>query len=82
MMIKVKRAIDFILGANLSIIEHVNNSGSKEVNHLSIIGGVRRVEYWPTTGTIYANPEGHWPKFVAKKCSVTDAISLAKCGSL
>ena len=79
-MDKVKQAIEDTLAAGLSIIEHENNSGTGEVNHLSIIGGKRRVEYYPTTGTVYANKENNWPKYNLKSASIKVAIKLAKEG--
>lgn len=51
----MNKAIDQIMAAGLSVMERENHSNSKQVNHLSIIGGVRRVEFYPTTGTVFAN---------------------------
>ncbi|AWD90276.1 hypothetical protein [Dickeya phage Amaethon] len=48
----MQKAIDAILTAGLTAIEHPNNSNDNEPNHLSIIGGAKRVEFWPTTGTV------------------------------
>lgn len=50
--------IEKIIDAGLSVFEHENNSdfGSGTM-HITIIGGVRRVEFYPTTGTVYANAE-------------------------
>ena len=50
--------------------------------HITIIGGVRRVEFYPTTGTVYANAEkGKFPAFKQKKAGIKVAIRLAKSGA-
>jgi len=78
----IKQAIEDILAAGLSVQEHDNNSdSSKKVNHLSIIGGVRRVEYYPTTGTVYANARDEFKK-AARGKGVEQAIKIAKEGKL
>lgn len=36
--------------------------------HITIVGGVRRVEFYPTTAIVYANAEkGKFPAFKQKK---------------
>lgn len=78
----VEKAIDKILAAGLCVHEHKNNSdSSKKVNHLSILGGVRRVEYYPTTETVYANARGEFKK-VARGKGIEQAIKIAKEGKL
>lgn len=55
-LISVDNSIERILRAGLSVAEHDNSGGCGEViEHLTIIGGVRRVEFYPSTGTVYAN---------------------------
>lgn len=81
-MDKVKQAIEAILAAGLSIAEHENNSGKGKVNHLTIIGGKRRVEYYPTTGTVFANKTPTQPSINSRNSSVQTAIHLAKEGKL
>lgn len=53
-----KRLIDTILDAGLAIAERENLSlttkGPAKDNHLTILGGVRRVEIY-TNGTVYSN---------------------------
>lgn len=77
-MNKVKQAIEDILAASLSIAEHENNSGKGEVNHLTIIGGKRRVEYYPTTGTVFANKTETKVAVKRHGSDVQKAIKLAK----
>lgn len=79
-MAELKEVIEEVIKSGLSVVEHENNSGAGEVNHLSIIGGKRRVEYYPTTGTVYANKENNWPKYNLKSASIKVAIKLAKEG--
>lgn len=78
----IKQAIEVVLDAGLSIVEHANNSGAKTVNHLSIIGGKRRVEFYPTTGTVHSNPTESFSRVVKRNCTVFDAIKVAKTGAL
>jgi len=75
--------IEKIIDAGLSVFEHENNSdfGSGTM-HITIVGGVRRVEFYPTTGTVYANSEkGKFPAFKQKKAGIRVAIRLAKSGA-
>lgn len=71
------------MDAGLSVFEHENNSDScTGVMHLSIIGGLRRVEFYPTTGTVYANAEkGKYSVFKQRKAGIEIAIRLAKTGA-
>lgn len=66
---KKNPVIEKVMASGLSVFEHENNSdfGSGTM-HITIIGGVRRVEFYPTTGTVYANAEkGKFPAFRQKK---------------
>lgn len=80
---KTNPIIEKIMAAGLSAFEHENNSDScSGTMHVSIIGGVRRVEFYPTTGTVYANAEkGKYPAFRKKKAGIETAIRLAKFGA-
>ncbi|CAL9991271.1 hypothetical protein VPHD81_0111 [Vibrio phage D81] len=77
---RMKSDIEAVLAAGLAVMERKNNSkSSSAVNHLTIIGGVRRVDYYPSTGTVFANRVND--KF--KPCrgtGVKDAIRIAKKG--
>lgn len=77
---KIYQDIEKILGAGLAVMERGNNSdSSSEVNHLSIIGGVRRVEYYPSTNTVFSNGvHGKFKK--ARGTGIDDAIRIAKEG--
>lgn len=77
-MDKVQQAIEDILAAGLSIAEHDNNSGNGKVNHLTIIGGKRRVEYYPTTSTVFANKTETQAPVKRRESNVQVAIKLAK----
>ncbi|ENH1343585.1 TPA: hypothetical protein ACF3O9_004588 [Klebsiella pneumoniae] len=80
---KKNPVIEKIMASGLSVFEHENNSdfGSGTM-HITIIGGVRRVEFYPTTGTVYANAEkGKFPAFRQKKAGIEVAIRLAKSGA-
>lgn len=72
--------ISAILKAGLSVIENKNNSEySKQTNHLSIVGGIRRVEYYPSTGSVLSNPVKN--KFKRRRGhGLNDAIRIAKEG--
>ena len=78
----ITQAIDAILDAELSVIEHANNSEIVSgTQHISIIGGKRKVEYYPSTGTACSNPvKGQYSRIVIKKAGVKRAIKLAKSG--
>lgn len=77
---KIQSDIETIVKNDLSILEHKNNNDIfSTTNHLTIVGGVRRVEYYPTTGTVYANRvQGKYK--VARGKGVYDAIRIAKEG--
>lgn len=74
-VIQLSDAIDQILSAGLSAVE---NDGSFDSGHLTIIGGVRRVQFWTTTGTVYSDKEGDKP--AVKGRGIKSAIHLAKYG--
>lgn len=73
-MNKVEKAIQTILDAGLSVIEHKNNSGKGKTNHLTIVGGDTVVEFYPTTGTVFSNKS----KVNLKNSTVECAIQKAK----
>lgn len=79
----ITQAIDAILDAELSVIEHANNSEIVSgTQHISIIGGKRQVEYYPSTGTAYSNPvDGKYKRVNIKKAGIKRAIKLAKSGN-
>ncbi|HEK2837343.1 TPA: hypothetical protein SMT91_000192 [Proteus mirabilis] len=79
----INLAIDAVLDAELSVIEHENNSEIVSgTQHISIIGGKRRVEYYPSTGTAYSNPiDGKYKRVIIKKAGIKRAIKLAKSGN-
>lgn len=82
-MSKVKSAIEEIMNAGFTVIEHPNNSNSSnEPNHLTIVGGVRKVDMWPTTGTIFAPKDDKYPNYRLREASVKVAINLARFGRL
>lgn len=74
--------IEKVMSAGLSVVEHENNGDfGNGIMHLTIIGGSRRVEFYPTTGTVYANAvKGKFPVFKQKKAGIEVAIQLAKTG--
>lgn len=78
---KMNSDIEKIMDAGFSVMEHENNSDHGfETHHLTIIGGVRRVEYYPSTGTVFANKvRGEFGK-VARGQGVKDAIKIARDG--
>lgn len=88
-MTYINKAIEKILNAGLSVAERDNLSlgkGTQGVanNHLTIIGGVRRVELY-TNGTIYANRVNGKFKITNLKGmphgqAVEEAIKIAKTG--
>lgn len=77
-MNRLNQAIDKIMIAGLSIAERKNNSdSSKDNNHMTIVGGIRRVELW-TNGTIYANKvNGKFKKLNFKGMHYNEAIDRA-----
>lgn len=78
----IKAAIEEILKAGFTVIEHPNNSNDGKTNHLTIIGGKRKVDLWPTTGTIFAPKDDKYPNYRLRNASVKVAITLAKQGRL
>lgn len=70
--------IDIILAAGLAVHEHPCSNG---INHLTIRGGVRNVEYYPTTQTIYCNSTDKF-KPLKTKGGVQTAITIAQQGTL
>jgi hypothetical protein len=81
-MDKVTKAIEDILASGLTVIERPNNRGEGKTNHLTIIGGAKRVEYWPTTGTIFADATKTMNMINVKESNTQTAIKLAKLGTL
>lgn len=80
-LMTVAEAIDQILDAELSVCEHENNSCSHSgTSHITILGGKRRVEFWPSTGSVYAD-KGDFAHPVRAK-GIRNAIKLAKAGRL
>ncbi|MCA6222420.1 hypothetical protein V2H77_17525 [Photorhabdus sp. P32] len=79
-MKNINDVINLILDNGLIAIEHENNSDTtNETMHISIIGGKRRVEYYPTTGMVYSNAvKGLYPKVKMPKAGIKAAIRLAK----
>jgi len=76
---KIKLAADKILAASLSIFERENNSDTSElgINHLTIVGGVRRVELY-FNGTVYANKvKDKYKKVNIKGLCFNEAIDKA-----
>lgn len=81
-LMTVAEAIEQILDAELSVCEHENNSCSHTgTTHLTIVGGKSSVEFWPSTGTVYANGIKGQCKAV-KSNGIRNAIKLAKAGRL
>ena len=83
-----EKLINTILDAGLSIAERENLSlttkGPAKDNHLTIVGGVRRVEFY-TNGTVYSNRvKGKFKPYRLKGTpaseSVHDAIRVALTG--
>lgn len=65
----------------LEVIKRKNNTTNKnnerQVNHLTITGGKRTVEYYPSKGTFYSNGIKGKCRMV-KGVGLRDAIELAK----
>ncbi|MDC9616182.1 hypothetical protein PSI19_20465 [Xenorhabdus khoisanae] len=82
-MQSINDVIEMILNADLAAVEHENNSDFVNgVTHISILGGKRRVEYYPTTGMVYSNPvKGLYSTFRRPKAGIRRAIKLAKTGN-
>ncbi|MFV4742458.1 hypothetical protein [Citrobacter portucalensis] len=79
---KTETIIEKVIDAGLSVFEHENNGDfGDDVMHLTIVGGVRRVEFYPTTETVYANAvKGKFPVFKQKNAGIKVAIRIAKSG--
>ncbi len=77
------QAINAVLDSELSVFEHENNCEfSSGTQHISIIGGKRQVEYYPSTGTAYSNPvDGKYKRVNIKNAGIKRAIKLAKSGN-
>ncbi|MDC9620844.1 hypothetical protein PSI22_04190 [Xenorhabdus sp. XENO-7] len=82
-MQNIDDVIEMILDAGLIAVEHENNSDCGDgVTHISILGGKRRVEYYPTTGMVYSNPvKDIYSKVRLPKAGIRRAIKLAKTGN-
>lgn len=78
----MQKVIDQINAAGFSVVEHTNRSGNGETTHLTIIGGARRVEYYHTSGTVFANKTRTLKQIMVKSGGVEKAILLAKNGVL
>lgn len=77
----IEQDIDKILESGLEAISRTNNgSYSDAVTHVSIVGGVRRVEWYPTKGTVYVNAQDEFKVFKQKHTTVDVAIRVAKQG--
>jgi len=82
------KLIDIILDSGLAVAERENLSlttkGPAKNNHITIVGGVRRVELY-TNGTVYSNRvKGKFKPFRLKgesvDKSIIEAIRVAKTG--
>ena len=76
-----KRLIDTILDAGLAIGERENLSlttkGPAKDNHLTILGGVRRVELY-TNGTVYSNRiKGKFKPYRLKGTPANESVHTA-----
>ncbi|MDE1494503.1 hypothetical protein [Xenorhabdus bovienii] len=82
-MQNIDDVIEIILNAALTAVEHENNSDCVDgVTHISILGGKRRVEYYPTTGMVYSNPvKDIYSRVRLPKAGIRRAIKLAKTGN-
>ncbi|WP_241537927.1 MULTISPECIES: hypothetical protein [unclassified Xenorhabdus] len=83
MMQNINDVIEMILDAGLTAVEHENNSDFVGgVTHISLLGGKRRVEYYPTTGMVYSNPvKALYSTVRLPKAGIRRAIKLAKTGN-
>ncbi len=82
-MTTIKAAIDHVISAGLSVLEHENNSDtSTGTMHITIVGGKRRVEFYPSTGTAYSNAvKGQFKAVRLPKAGIRAAIKLAMTGN-
>lgn len=76
---KVDLAIEKIVASGLSVFEHENNSDTDSgTRHITILGGVRRVSFYPSTLTVFAPKEKDFPQ--VKTSGIDAAIRIAKDG--
>lgn len=77
-----QQMIEKVMSAGLSVAQHDNSQGfGKPTEHYSIIGGARRVEFYPSTGMIYSNPvNGKFKQARIPKSNIDRAIKLAVTG--
>lgn len=75
----VAKATEKIIDAGLSVYEHENNCDTDSgTRHLTILGGIRRVSFYPSTLTTFAPPcKGFNP---IKSSGIEAAIRVAKFG--
>lgn len=78
---KFEKLIDTILDAGLSVAERENLSlttkGPAKDNHITIVGGVRRVELY-TNGTVYANKlNGKFKAYRLKGVPINESVHTA-----
>ena len=78
---KIEQIIDAVLKAGLAIAERENLSlmtkGNAKDNHLTLVGGKRRVELY-TNGTVYANRlKGKFKPFRLKGIPISESIDIA-----
>lgn len=78
----IKNAIETANAEGLTVVEHFPGAlhTTQIVNHLTLVGGMRKVDFYPTTDTVYANPvHPIFPKCVRGK-GIHEAIRIAKKG--
>ena len=77
-----RRMIERVLAAGLSVAQHDNSQGfGKPTEHYSIIGGARRVEFYPSTGMIFSNPvKDKFKQARIPRGNIDRAIKLAVTG--
>ena len=77
-----QQMIEKVMSAGLSVAQHDNSKGfGKPTEHYSIIGGARRVEFYPSTGMIYSNPvNGKFKQARIPRGNIDRAIKLAVTG--
>ena len=80
--VELQKSIEQINESGLGVVECANNGETKSthpVTRLIIIGGARRVEFYPSTGTAYSNGVKGKMKAARGSC-LADAIRIAKQG--
>lgn len=76
---KVSDAIKKIVDSGISVFEHENNSETDSgTRHITILGGVRRVSFYPSTLTTFAPPCKGFNQI--KSSGIDAAIRIAKDG--